>query len=168
MEKRINDKISQSIRSFKTNIAKWFTDDGHTIIDESGCDVTSIFLKTIYDMEQINIPSEDFQKKKRTRVTIPDECRCIAKRASGDQCSRRRKDGNSMCGTHHKGDTQGDSKTQSTTKLKTRTCSYLGIHYHIDDNNNVYLSEDILNSVEHPRHIGSWSLDDSGCIIVSV
>jgi hypothetical protein len=168
MEKRINDKISQANLSFKSNIAKWFTEKGHTIIDESGIDVTSNFLKTIYDMEHFNIPPEDFQKKKRTRVIIPDECRCTAKRATGEQCSRRRKPGHTMCGTHHKGKSGEHMVCHKPSKVKTRTTIYMGIHYHIDDNNNVYLSEDIIKSVENPRRIGTWSLDERGALVVSV
>ena len=37
-----------------------------------------------------------------------------------------------------------------------------GINYYIDDSNNVYLPEDILQNSTAPRKIGKWTLTESG------
>ena len=70
------------------------------------------------------------------------------------------------CGTHIKGtphgivDSNGESKT--VTKIEVWVQEIKGINYYIDDSNNVYLPEDILQNSTSPRKIGVWSLTESG------
>ena len=37
-----------------------------------------------------------------------------------------------------------------------------GINYYIDDSNNVYLPEDILQNSTAPRKIGKWTFNENG------
>jgi hypothetical protein len=164
MEKRINDKITDSNKIFKQNITKWFTEHGHRVTANSdGRDATSDFLKYIYDAEHVAITSDDFQKKTRIRSDVPDTIRCCAKRANGEQCSRRKKDDSDMCGTHSK----GSHKQQLTKKIKLSIIEYKGIHYHIDNQFNVYSPEDVLNAVDQPRIIAKWYYDNDGSVTIN-
>ena len=43
------------------------------------------------------------EKKKRLRNVIPDDERCHAHKASGERCTRKKKNGENVCGTHLKG-----------------------------------------------------------------
>ena len=61
----------------------------------------------IYEYPRLVICKEDLIKRKRIKNSIPCLNRCSAKRADGDQCTRRRKDGCDFCGTHAKGTPHG-------------------------------------------------------------
>ena len=162
MEKRINDKITDSNKAFKQNITRWFTELGHHVTANSdGHDATSEFLRYVYDMEHATVTSEDFQKRTRARTDVPDHIRCSAKRANGEQCSRRKKDESDMCGTHSNG-----SRKQPTKKNKLTTIEYKGIHYHIDNQFNVYSTEDVLNAIDTPRIITKWYHDIDGSVVI--
>ena len=105
--------------------------------------------------------TEDFQKRKRVKNTVPQFERCMAKRANGEQCTRRKKDGSCFCGTHIKGTPHGvvdDSKepTQQVKKVEVWVQEIKGINYYIDAEKNVYLPEDIISNSKRPRVIGTW------------
>ena len=85
----------------------------------------------------------------------------MAKRANGEQCTRRKKDGSCFCGTHIKGTPHGvvdDSKETNTTgkKVEVWVQEIKGINYYIDAEKNVYLPEDIISNSKRPRVIGTW------------
>jgi len=48
-------------------------------------------------------------------------------------------------------------KTQNTVSISLRVEDVNGIVYHVDDLNNVYDNEDIINKVSMPRIIGKFS-----------
>ena len=94
--------------------------------------------------------------------------RCCAKRASGEQCTRRKKtDGKykdeptNLCGTHVKGTPHGsvsnDATTQKpNTKVEVWVKDIKGINYYIDAQHNVYNPEDILANKINPSIIAKW------------
>ena len=105
---------------------------------------------------------EDFIKRKRIKNAIPVTNRCSAMRANNEQCTRRRKDGNQFCGTHTKGTPHGlisndDTDNTSSKKVEVYAKEIMGIVYYIDHTKNVYDTEDIMNEVENPAIIATYT-----------
>lgn len=165
MEKRINKRIEQHQLDFKNSI-KTFVDNNKCRICDDESDLTSNFLRFIFDFDNLVLSKDDFKKRKRVKNQVPQYERCTAKRANGEQCTRRRKDSACFCGTHIKGTPHGvvdsDGETKTVTKIEVWVQEIKGINYYIDDSNNVYLPEDILQNSTSPRKIGIWNLTDSG------
>jgi len=171
MEKRLSKKIETYQVDFKNAIKKWMDESGSRIISNKNAknelDKTNDFLMFIYDYDGFSLTKDDFQKRKRTKNIVPHDDRCIAKRANGEQCSRRKNDDSTLCGTHTKGTPHGiflqaDSSSSSATeehkemKVQVWVEDIKGIHQYIDANNNVYLSEDILSNKKNPKVIAKW------------
>ena len=64
-------------------------------------------LQELYDHPVLKLDKTDFQKRKRVKNVVPLHDRCIACRANGEQCTRRRKGDSQFCGTHIKGTPHG-------------------------------------------------------------
>ena len=101
---------------------------------------------------------DDTSKRKRVKNVVPLFDRCIAKRASGEQCTRRKKEGEGYCGTHIKGRPHGcvnQAEEQFVTNKKVEVWirEIKGIVYYVDANKNVYDPEDILANKINPRII---------------
>jgi hypothetical protein len=115
----------------------------------------------VYDYERLSFEKEDFQKRKRVKNFVPIFDRCCAKRATNQQCTRRKKEANEYCGTHMKGtphgvvDTQEDAKV-TTQKIEVWAQDIQGIIYYIDKNNNVYQAEDIIINKLNPKIIAKY------------
>jgi hypothetical protein len=156
MERRLNKKLESYITSFKDNIRDKATQMGMTY-DEK----VNQLLQYVYDYERLMFLSEDFQKRKRVKNFVPIYDRCCAKRASNEQCTRRKKEGSEYCGTHLKGtphgivDTQNDQKN-TTHKVEVYAQDIQGIVYYIDKNNNVYQAEDIAMNKVNPKIIAKY------------
>jgi hypothetical protein len=102
MEKRLNKKAEVYITTFKESIREKATQMG------LNTDVKTIqLLQYIYDYDRLSFNKDDFQKRKRVKNFVPVYDRCCAKRASNEQCTRRKKDGSEFCGTHVKGTPHG-------------------------------------------------------------
>ena len=99
MENRIGKKIDIHLSQFKNTIKDWFDNNDSDIC---GTCTRSDFLKFIFDYNGILLSKDDFQKRKRVKNSIPIQIRCCAKRANGEQCTRRKKNENDYCGTHCK------------------------------------------------------------------
>lgn len=166
MEARIQNKIDDHLRNFKTQLGNWLTEHNALIInkDEEGgsnSDITSEFLQFMFDNENIQLQKEDFQRRKRIKNHVPMTDRCCAKRANGEQCTRRRLEGN-FCGTHLKGaphgviDQDNSTKQPCMEKVEIWMQDIQGISYYIDKMNNVYSPEDIVSNKTNPRVIGKW------------
>jgi len=117
----------------------------------------------VYDYDRINLEKNDFIKRKRVKNSIPESNRCVAKRANGEQCTRRRKDDCEFCGTHHKGTPHGlfqtDDDTISSNNKQTVEVfaeEINGIVYYMDHNKNVYKTEDIMSGKENPTVVAKW------------
>ena len=103
MERRLNGKLDNYIISFKTEIAKRLQTivDG---LDNLNNEVSNVMVDDtrtkcnelagfVYNYEKMRLNKEDFMKRKRVKSIVPIYDRCCAKRASGEQCTRRKKEG---------------------------------------------------------------------------
>lgn len=159
MEQRVSAKVSDHMIHFKQDVEKWMKHFDIKVMREDE-DMTAVFLQYLYSYEDPKFTDEDFQKRKRTAVVVPSGERCIAKRSNSEQCSRRRKNGGCFCGTHVKGNPYGvvtqAAEEETVRKIEIRTVEINGIYYYIDDNNNIYSPEEIINEVSKPTIIGIY------------
>jgi len=159
MERRLNKKAETYITSFKDGIREKATQMGMTKNEQ-----VSQLIQYIYDYERLTFNKEDFQKRKRVKNFVPVFDRCCAKRATNEQCTRRKKDGCEYCGTHLKGtphgivDNQAEPKN-TTQKIEVYAQDIQGIIYYIDKNNNVYQAEDIISNKINPKIIAKYVKD---------
>jgi hypothetical protein len=156
MEKRLNKKIEEYVSEFKDDIREK-ADDLGLLKNEQ----VNQLLQYIYDYERLCFTKEDFQKRKRIKNHVPIYDRCCAKRATDEQCTRRRKEGSEYCGTHMKGtphgivDTSNEPKN-NTQKVEVWVQEIQGIAYYIDKNSNVYQAEDIVSNTMNPKIIAKY------------
>jgi hypothetical protein len=156
MEKRLNKKLESWITGFKDNIREKANQIGISKNDQ-----TNQLIQYIYDYDRLTFGKEDFQKRKRVKNVVPFFDRCCAKRASNEQCTRRKKDGIEYCGTHIKGtphgviDPQNESKP-NTQKIEVWAQDIQGIIYYIDKSFNVYQAEDIIVNKLNPKIIAKY------------
>ena len=157
MEKRLNKKLELWISGFKDNIREKANQIGISKNDQ-----TNQLIQYIYDYDRLTFGKEDFQKRKRVKNVVPFFDRCCAKRASNEQCTRRKKDGIEYCGTHMKGtphgiiDNQNESKP-NTQKIEVWAQDIQGIIYYIDKAYNVYQAEDIIINKLNPKIIAKYT-----------
>ena len=161
MDRPINKKIKTYITDFKAFI-KTKTLESFDSIPESK---VNDFLQEIYNYECLVLSKEDISKKKRIKNAIPGCNRCIAKRATGEQCTRKQKEGYEYCGTHVKGVPYGvvteTEQVQTENELVRSEVIAKDIHgivYYIDTYNNVYKTEDILNNKKNPEIIAKCEI----------
>ena len=149
MEKRLQHKIEHYIQDFKEKLLHKFAENN-----------PEDFTQFIVSYPSITLTSEDFVKRKRVKNSVPYFERCIAKRADGEQCTRRRKDVEQFCGTHLKGAPHGTIENAGNeaniSKITVWQQEIKGIIYYIDDNNNVYCTEDIYNNASNPKIIAKY------------
>lgn len=150
MEKRITNKVENYIGDFKKDVKEWF--------EENNFD-KSEFLKFVFDYENLSLGKDDFVKRKRSKNVVPTDTRCCGKRADGQQCTRKKKDGCEFCGTHIKGTPYGivKSEYENTQKINKKTIwvqEIEGINYFVDEENNVYLHTEVMHNKVNPRIIG--------------
>ena len=166
MEKRISKKIETYVTKFK--------DDIRDKLMSSNVDNKELVrvIEYIYEYPRLVVNKEDLVKRKRIKNSIPGLNRCSAKRADGDQCTRRRKDGCEFCGTHVKGTPHGlicneMIETDSEKKVEVFAKEINGIVYHLDGFYNVYKTEDIMLNVKNPEIICKYQLIDGEYIVNS-
>ncbi len=100
------------------------------------------------------------EKKKRNKNIKPKEDICIAKKADGMQCTRKKRDNSLYCGKHCNSQKFGsvtieDSVADDSDKyIMTWTEQYDGVNYLVDNNNIVYSYD-----IENPVIIGKKSKD---------
>lgn len=155
MERRLNKKLEVYISTFKNDIRDKTAELG--IVPEQA----NMLLQFVYDYERVSVNKDDFAKRKRVKNIVPFFDRCCAKRASGEQCTRRKKTDAEYCGTHMKGvphgmvDNQEDAVATSQ-KIEVWAEDIQGIIYYIDKNNNVYQAEDIVGNKQNPKIIAKY------------
>jgi len=157
MERRLTKKVESHQLLFKNDLKEWIMKNKNMMKTENMAQM----LTFIYDYPNISLTKEDFQKRKRVKNTVPQFERCMAKRANGEQCTRRKKDGACFCGTHIKGTPHGvvddsNEPAQQVKKVEVWVQEIKGINYYIDAEKNVYLPEDIISNSTRPRVIGTW------------
>ena len=150
MEKRLQIKINEFFQQFKLKIIEKQNDQN--------------FNNFINNYPNFILTKSDFTKRKRVKNIVPLYERCIAKRACGEQCTRRKKKNEMFCGTHIKGSPHGtiDSNNENANIMKITIWQQeiQGIIHYIDDNNNVYCTEDIYKNDENPKIIAKYELKD--------
>lgn len=161
MERRLNKKIEGYVSTFKNHIKEKADNLGMTNDDS-----VNHLLQFIYDYDRLTLNKEDFLKRKRVKNIVPFCDRCSAKRATGEQCTRRKKDDESeYCGTHMKGTPHGIVELQTEVKLNTQKIEVWaqdiqGIVYYIDKFANVYQVEDIMFNKVNPKIIAKYVLEN--------
>ena len=154
MEQRINLKINNYLEEIKDSIKK------NPVFLQKGFDTE--IAELLNCIKPLELTKEDFTKRKRIKNFIPKFDRCIANRANGEQCTRRKKDGLCFCGTHQKGRPHGvinNNNSENTcieTKIEIFTEDINGIIYYLDNNENVYDPHDIINGINNPRIISKY------------
>lgn len=163
MEKNIRAKITDYECKFKDNVKKWFLENDASIICGNTHDKTNDFIQHLSDFPRLELSSQDFQKRKRIKNNVPDYNRCIAMKCNGDRCSRKQKhSGTHLCGTHIKGAPHGTFTSNQEINKKRQVNLWLqeinGISRYIDENENIYSTQDILDKVNHPKIIGKYGI----------
>jgi len=157
MERRLNKKIEVYVSAFKENIKEKISQLGFDNSEE-----TTKLLQYVYDYDRLSFNKEDFMKRKRVKNFVPIFDRCCAKRATNEQCTRRKKDGSEYCGTHMKGtphgimEINGEENKVTTQKIEVWAQDIQGIIYYIDKFNNVYQAEDIVINKLNPKIIAKY------------
>lgn len=193
MERRIGTKIDSYTIAFKDEVASKLRDLNaavsavsnakHNSADSKDKDkdqqtqnqqVDGLFkqiISFVYDYEKLKLTKEDFMKRKRVKNIVPSQYRCHAKRANGEQCTRKKKAGCDYCGTHTKGvpsSIMDDAANGSSSAIVSQqnvnvwVQNIKGIEYFIDSKNNVYKHEDVIDNTANPQIIAKWSKNESG------
>lgn len=156
MERRINRKIEDYISSFKDELRNKIS--SLDIDDKEKAQL----LVHVYEYPRLTLDPNDVVKRKRVKNVLPTNNRCNAKRANGEQCTRRRKDNCEFCGTHSKGTPHGiiadEVKSANTVSVVMRMEQINGIVHHIDNFNNVYSTEDIMTNNLKPSIVGKYDV----------
>ena len=156
MERRINKKIEAYITDLKDSV--------RSKADQLGLNTDpnlSQLVQYVYDYDRLVLSKEDFLKRKRVKNVVHLSDRCCAKRASGEQCTRRKKTDCEYCGTHMKGtphgicDNEEDNKPVGQ-KVEVWAQEIQGIIYYIDKVGNVYQVEDIIVNKVNPKVIAKY------------
>ena len=159
MEQKIKQKLAEHTLDFKKNIQDWFTLHNADIISKD-CVNKNSFLEYIYDFPTLELCKTDFQKRTRTKNNIPNYARCCALRLNGERCTRKKREGIEYCGTHLKGVPYGIIEDKPLVELKKLDIwieEINGINQYIDEDGNVYATDDITQSVKSPRIISKWT-----------
>jgi len=156
MERRLNKKINDYVHEFKTNLVGKIQTMAGT---ENNSEMTKL-INYVYQYNNFELNKDDFMKRKRVKSTVPVYERCCAKRASGEQCTRRKKDECHYCGTHSKGTPHGIisdcDPVPITTNVEVVAIDIKGIIYYLDDSGNVYDTGDVIANIKNPRIIAKY------------
>jgi hypothetical protein len=122
-------------------------------------------MRFIFDYQKLTLKSNDFNKRKRLKNSIPVTNRCSACKANGDQCTRRRRGETEFCGTHSKGVPHGLIVENANVENQKQSVDIFGedingIIYYMDKYSNVYKMEDIMRQIENPSIIGDYTLSN--------
>ena len=168
METKINKKIERHMEEYKIYIL--------ANISKSNDEYEKISY-ILNNYKQLHISKEDLNKKTRIKNTVNLEDRCQALRANNSQCTRRKQKNSCFCGTHIKGTPYGkilendNGKIAFKEEINIYTKEIQGITYYIDDKNNIYSSEEILNNSNNPTVIGRYLVktdDDENNIYIRI
>ena len=130
-----NDKVKQMLKDLSLNYS---IKNGSTAVS-----LDELYNKyCISDLEFDDSSIVKKKKRKKNKQLAKDEL-CMAKKADGCQCTRRRKDGNEYCGKHMGnlkfGRIDDEEKYQNSDQyIKTMHEKINGNDYLVDENNIVY------------------------------
>jgi hypothetical protein len=160
MEAKMNKMIETYMVEFKDQIR-----NKAIHLDFGEKEKINELVEFVYEYSRLVLTKEDFIKRKRVKNAIPGSYRCVAKRADGDQCTRRKKKDCEFCGTHSKGTPHGlicaeTSNTTKNEKIEVVAEDIKVIVYYIDKKGNVYKTEDILSGKENPKIIATYVIQN--------
>ena len=180
MERRIGTKIESYIIEFKDAISSKIRELGTDSTESTNPanaaleNVCKQLTSFVYEYEKLKLVKEDFMKRKRVKNMVPIQQRCLAKRANGEQCTRKKKEGCDYCGTHTKGvpcsiidQDQSDTPKPNQESINIWVQNIKGIEYFIDGSKNVYKHEDVINNSTNPRIIAKYAKNDIGAFSIS-
>jgi len=159
MENRINKKIDEYLTEMIDNLTLYINDN--VINDNNKNNVINI----INNYPKLSINKIDMQKRKRLKNQVPLYLKCNACRANGEQCSRKRRENQVYCGTHEKNRPHGSIDNPDKNNMKKVEVwleDIKGIMYYIDDANNVYKTQDIIQNKLNPEIIFKYNKDLEG------
>ena len=170
MEKNLKTKINEHNNNFKSNLTNWIKENGAKLY-VGDVDKTNEFVQYLLDFPNIELAEDDFKKRKRLKNDVPDYDRCIALKCNGERCSRKQKNENSkFCGTHIKGYPHGTVNNSELIKKKKQVDLWVeeinGISKYIDNDSNVYSTEDIRNLVNPPRIVAKYGIENGNYYII--
>ena len=164
MEKRLVKHVNDILNNYKESISEITN-------DSSKDDKTKLML--IGKLPVVSVSVDDLLKKRRVRNTINDSERCCAYRATGERCTRKKKNGCELCGTHIKGTPHGCinvgtalKEDQNFSKITVETLDVNGIVYYVDKESNAYSSNDIMKNMVNPQVIGKVTQDTNGTFYI--
>jgi len=171
MRKHLKNKLDKYMNAFKNDIIQWATKPQASLNDSSNCMVMnsihlSNFTKFVNNYESFN---DVTVTAKKTHVGVGI---CNARRADGEQCTRRIQcnkldtKNSKFCGTHYKGIPYGEIENQVVQPVISKQCVYVvhinGIGYYVDDKDNIYKTEDVYNNVNNPAIIAVRTKTEDG------
>lgn len=162
VESRLNTRLNEYFDLMK----KGFEDVIERV--DNGSDQTMLkeFMNSI---KPFSVTQDDLLKRKRVKNIVPYFDRCLGKKSNGTQCTRRRKDGSELCGTHIKGTPHGkinDKNVETVKKVTAYAKEINGIVYYIDNDGNVYDTEDVYQSQKNPKIIAKYKIAEDNTYII--
>lgn len=149
MDKKFNKKAEKYVSDFKSDICNRVKNIDQTEINK--------LVEYIFEYPRLTFDKDDFVKRKRLKNTIPIENRCVAKKADGEQCTRKKKDNCDFCGTHNQSAPHGLISNSVDKKcIEVVTEDIKGITYYVDNMQNVYRDIDIIEGKENPKIIAKY------------
>ena len=169
MEKQINERIEGANKDFKVAIQQWLVSAQASVRGTNGDNLTSDFLKFVFDYGAFAISADDLRKRKRVKNMVPQNELCQALRANDERCTRRKNEDVLFCGIHIKGQPNGVITKEEVSantmdqliKVEVWVQEIKGINYYIDAQHNVYKSEDVLANKVRPTVVAKWVLNEA-------
>ena len=154
MEKRINQKIDSFVIGVKKDLISY--------INTKDFDCKYEVINYIKSLNGLELTKQDFVKRKRVKNVVPYYDRCTAKKACGNQCTRRKLKDCMFCGTHNKSQPYGvidkdDVDKSGVKKVSVWAQDIKGIIYYLDNENNVYDPSDVINNRKNPKIIAKYT-----------
>jgi len=159
MEKRMNTLLEKYLIQFKDHIKQKATE-----VDFTEKSKIHDLLEYVYEYDRLVFTKDDFTRQKRAQNTIPEDSRCIASKSCNERCTRRKKTDSDYCGTHHK-NTPAEGQ-DPLKKVEVIAKEMEGIVYYVDDFQNVYRTEDILNEKENPQVVAKYEQLQGGRYLI--
>lgn len=164
-QEKLNTAVAAFVDGFKKDIVEKLLDSSISSHD---------IVRFVNEFQPPVIREDEIMKKKRVKNPIPFHEKCIAKRANGEQCSRRKKKDDNFCGTHSKAcphgtismeenvDYENDGNGDGVIKKQVEVWleDINGIMYWINEAGTVYHHEDIKNNIENPRVIAHYEKNE--------
>jgi hypothetical protein len=157
MEKRLNKKASQYASNLKSSLITEIEQTCNVKTDE-----IANLIEYIHKYEKLSYTNHDFVKPHRHKTNISQFERCCSKKADSSQCTRRKMPNSDFCGTHIKGTPHGvinpniEPVVETVKKITVSTININGIIYYIDNIENVYCVEDVINNKLNPKIIAKY------------